>query len=100
MDTPISEITAEQFSDLGGKPMHLLRVGEAPLELRLCEVRMLGTRGPRAAPPFSAVLCAPDGTRLDQGIHRLSHPALGELSLFIVPVGPRPEGPGFEIVFN
>ncbi len=40
-------------------------------------------------------------TPLQQRIHALEHPQLGRLELFLVPVGPGPDGvPRYEAVFN
>ncbi|MCK7594966.1 DUF6916 family protein [Pseudomarimonas salicorniae] len=100
MGIPINEITAEAFADLGGQALALLREDGPPLPLRLCAVRTHVVLGPRAAPPFSAILSAPDGARLGQGMYTLRHPGLGDLALFLVPVGPQADGPGYEVVFN
>lgn len=35
---------------------------------------------------------------LPQGMHRIEHPRLGELELFLVPMGDRP--PEYEAIFN
>jgi hypothetical protein len=36
---------------------------------------------------------------LAQGTYRLSHPQLGELELFLVPLGPAAEGMQYEAAF-
>lgn len=49
---------------------------------------------------FSLVFRGPDEARIPQGIHRLRHPELGEMDLFLVPVGPDDEGARYEAVFS
>jgi uncharacterized protein DUF6916 len=58
--------------------------------------------------PFSVLFCGPLQPVLLQGIYRLEHEHLGELDLFIVPVGPGELGAAgqpqtamrYEAVFN
>lgn len=42
----------------------------------------------------------PSGCFMQQGIHRLTHSQLGEIDLFLVPVGQDLEGFQYEAVFN
>ena len=100
MKIEINEITAAAFAEMGDGDIQLAREGDGVLTLRLCEVKSLGVRGPRPAPPFSATLSAPDGTQLEQGTYAVLHPTLGRLELFLVPIGMQSDGPGYEIVFN
>ena len=59
-------------------------------------------RGKPVRESFSAIWCAPHSCRLPQRIYRLSHPKLEPLDIFLVPIGPDPEGRGMrmEAVFN
>jgi hypothetical protein len=50
--------------------------------------------------PFSLVFRGPLEPLLPQGIHRLEHDALGELDLFLVPIGPDEAGTRYEAVFG
>jgi hypothetical protein len=50
--------------------------------------------------PFSLVFSAPPSPALRQGIHRLEHPDLGILEVFLVPIGPGRDGLRYEAVFN
>ena len=100
MSIAINEITAESFADVGQGNIEIARTDGPPLRLQLCEVKPLGVRGPRLAPPFSVTLSAPDGTQLIQGVYAIEHPTLGRLELLLVPIGRLADGPGYEIVFN
>jgi hypothetical protein len=42
----------------------------------------------------------PTGPILPQRIYRLRHPVMGELDLFLVPIGPDGEGMRYEAVFT
>ncbi|MDR3514460.1 MAG: hypothetical protein P4M00_01490 [Azospirillaceae bacterium] len=67
--------------------------------LTLVAASTLGTvSGPPGVPirtePFQLEFLESQGS-LPQHIHTLSHPVLGDLSIFLVPVGPDPEGKGY-----
>lgn len=46
--------------------------------------------------PFSLVFEGPADRTIGQGIHRLTHDVIGEVELFLVPIGPG----RYEAVFN
>ncbi len=50
--------------------------------------------------PFALLFVGPEVPSLSQGIHRLAHPKLGAMEIFLVPVGPHGDGLGYEAVFN
>lgn len=50
--------------------------------------------------PFSIIFRGPPDCELTQGMYPVSHNKLGELQLFLVPVGPDDKGMCFEAVFN
>jgi len=50
--------------------------------------------------PFSLELLGPPSAVQAQGIYRLAHPGLGDLDLFMVPVGASPAGVSYEIAFG
>jgi hypothetical protein len=94
----IGAITADDFS------RHLnddfrLRAADAELTLRLAEVRRLGA-AVRAGGAFSLVFVVGGGPQLRQAIYPLSHPELGRLDVFLVPIGPVAGGAGYEAVFT
>jgi hypothetical protein len=49
---------------------------------------------------FSVVFRSTSPGHLPQGIYRLDHDVMGSLELFLVPIGPREGGMGYEAVFN
>jgi hypothetical protein len=76
--------------------------GGEPVVLRLDEVTP--GRAQPGAPrenPFSLVFTGPPDQVLGQGLYELSHPVLGTVAIFVVPLGPGPDGrPRYEAIFN
>jgi len=98
--TDLANLTADDFAPHSGS-RYLLRFADAaePIALELVEVNA-AARGPRPGRPFSLVFRGPRNALLPQSIYRLEHDAMGALDLFLVPVGPDPQGMCYEAVFN
>ena len=45
-------------------------------------------------------VAAPKGTALPQSIYPVTHPALGLMEIFLVPVGPLSGGVGYQAIFT
>ena len=74
---------------------------EPPLALEVGEVKLHAAHALREGQPFSVQLVGgPSDRFLPQGTHGFTHPGIGRVELFVVPLGP--EGPSmrYEIVFN
>ena len=67
--------------------------------MTLAEVSRLG-HGYRDGDAFSLLFIAPSGPFLPQAIYPMSHPTLGALEIFLVPLGPRDGGNAYEAVFT
>ena len=50
--------------------------------------------------PFSLVFRSPPGAPMPQRIYRLQHEELGDIELFLVPIGPDADGMCYEAVFS
>lgn len=101
MTTP-ADVSAEQFSECLNETFTISR-DDAQFEARLIDVRRLGGHATRAdQQPFSILFHASDAVNLPQNTYRADHAAIGELDLFLVPVGPDPDHGGmcFEAVFT
>ncbi|WP_052161844.1 hypothetical protein [Hoeflea sp. BAL378] len=94
----IAELTAAHFEPLRDQAFTLTSV-EPPLSLRLIEVQRTG-KGERAGGAFSLLWQSGDGAVLPQGIYAISNDALGEIELFIVPVGRADGGIQYQAVFT
>jgi hypothetical protein len=76
---------------------------EAPTgALTLAEARLLPARfAPEGVrPPFSLIFLGPDENVLPQKLYRLRHEDLGEVTIFLVPVGRDAKGVSYQAVFN
>ncbi len=98
----LQDLTAASFEAHLNTPFQVYYGGDAPLEIQLFEVRQLEPHpGPRAQ-PFSLYFSGPGSPVLRQHIFKLAHAQLGEIELFLVPIGPHPQrgGMSYEAVFN
>jgi hypothetical protein len=93
---------------LRGFESHLstsFRVETSPAEsqdLTLIAAEALPERpGPGRRDPFSLIFRGPMTRRLSQKIHRLAHPEMGAIELFLVPLGPEGdrEGTHYQAMF-
>ena len=69
----------------------------------LVEVKKLkGHAGREGNTPFSVLFHAAEYVEIPQNIYRVENGKIGELELFLVPVGPDPDAGGmcYEAVFN
>lgn len=76
-----------------------IRVPGGELSTTLKEVRRLG-RAIRAGGAFALLFVAPPGPFLKQAIYPVVHPTIGTLELFLVPIGPEPDGNAYEAIFT
>jgi hypothetical protein len=67
--------------------------------LKLAKVEPVGDSG-RAGGAFSLLFVAPKGPWLPQGIYPIGHQGLGTLEIFLVPIGPVPDGNGYQAIFT
>lgn len=75
-------------------------LGAEALFLHLSEVTRSGDANSVSDRPFSLLFHGPHGRRLEQGTLSLSHPGLGSLEIFVVPLGPDARGERYEAIFN
>jgi hypothetical protein len=77
-------------------------IGEAqPMPLVLVEAAALPKPPPQLRQdPFQLKFTGPGPAYLNQMIHRLSHASLGELEIFLVPIGAQGDGFLYQAVFN
>lgn len=77
---------------------------EGSCELKLEEVTHIGAKQARGASrhAFSVLFSGAEDLHLEQRIYRIEHPEIGELDLFLVPLGPDPKDGRslFEAVFT
>jgi predicted glycosyltransferase len=96
------ELRIASFSPHVESDFRVTDLGGAEIVLRLTEAQAgaLQPDAPRVE-PFTLVFTGPALPNLEQGIHRLEHPKLGGLDIFLVPIGYDATGSmRYEAVFN
>ncbi len=98
----LEQLTHNSFSPYLGQTFHV-KLGEDTLELTLLEAVAIGSDpqdGERH--PFSVMFLGPAEPILPQRIYDLEHAEMGNLSLFLVPLGPdrTAQGIRYEAVFT
>ena len=76
-----------------------VRTPNGEVALQLSEVRKLG-QALRKGGAFALLFVSPPGPFLPQATYALTHPGLGTLEMFLVPIGPSGGGNGYEAVFT
>ncbi|MDE2371977.1 MAG: hypothetical protein KGN16_23615 [Burkholderiales bacterium] len=92
----LERLTVDDFAPHLGRPF---ATAGAAVEL----VSATPLRGAPAAgrAPFSLLFRGGAGqAAMPQGLHRLEHPSLGPLELFLVPIGPAGDAMQYEAIFN
>lgn len=99
--TDLTGITVEDFEPLAGSGFTVdsANPAGAPVVLQLVEVQRR-PGGALGRDPFSLTFEGPRSTFLPQGTRRLVHERLGELDLFLVPVGMTEAAYQYEAVFG
>ncbi|GAA3830705.1 DUF6916 family protein [Nocardioides panacisoli] len=97
-------LTYADFTGLVGEVFTLALPDGRKVPLTVEEVSALGRdggAGPDGTPreQFSVVFLGPSDPLLGQGTQELSHGALGDLALFLVPIGADADGVRYEAVF-
>lgn len=98
----LQDLTAATFETLVGTKFRIALGDGGVLELVLSQVeRHEAHPGPRTQ-PFSALFHSPAEAKrfLPQQTYLLEHETLGKLEIFLVPLGPDPQGMRYEAVFN
>ncbi len=96
----LHQLKLDHFTQHLGDTFRYTGAGEESIDLKLSEANGL-TKPPSAErTPFSLLFIGPSEPLLEQQIHTLHHEKLGELSLFLVPLGPGSGGFQYEAVFT
>ena len=100
--TDLNTITLEDFEPCLGQTFMVKPEDADGLELELTQVKPLGAGGPQAGfrQPFSLLFRGPLEPILTQQLLRIENSTLGELLLFLVPIGPDEIGMLYDATFN
>lgn len=94
-----NNFTHQAFNSVLGETVEL-KAGAVCFQARVESVNLLRQNPDQERQPFSVELLADSVDDHGQQIYVLSHPLLGEASLFAVPLGPEKEGMRYQVVFN
>jgi hypothetical protein len=94
----VENLNAKAFADQLHTEFSVCLPGAEPLPIRLYEVAEENS-SPKIE-QFSLLFRGPLVPHCAQGIYSLQHEKMGELSLFLVPVGPDGEGMRYQAVFS
>lgn len=95
----LENITHKVFESILGETIDL-KAGESCFQAKVDSVNLMRENPGQTRQPFSIELLADNTDNFGQQIYELSHPALGDVSLFVVPLGPEEKGMRYQIVFN
>lgn len=95
--TSTSFFSLAVFSAQVGTPFTL--AASIPLTFDLTDATALDPHAPRDS-QFSLILRGPLQPALEQGTYTFTHAQLGELTIFIVPIGRDAAGMSYQAVFN
>ena len=96
--TDLATLDLNTFSPLIGETF-VVETADGEIELVLHEANALG-KAIRQGGAFSLIFRGADDLDLPQQLCRIHYAAIGEISLFLVPIGPLGEGTGYEAVFT
>jgi hypothetical protein len=92
------DLTRSTFDPHVGTRFAVTSTSSAPVELELVEVSDIGDGNHGLN--FRLLFRGPREAALDQGTLTLEHPAIGAVTLFVVPIGADAAGVQYEVVFN
>jgi hypothetical protein len=97
----LATLTHDHCSALVGQMFRVQVAEDQELELTLAEAKKLASARPDQRAPFSLIFRPADPKLyLPQRMYPLTHPQLGTLEIFLVPIRPDGAGARFEAVFT
>jgi len=96
----LETFTLETFAGHEGESFIIRLDDGGVLETRLASARAWGSGSANHRVPFTLTFVAPGTFMLPQRIYRVEHEAIGAFEIFLVPVGPGPDGMQYEAVFT
>ena len=96
----MTTLTRELFSDKVGQTWVIDEPGAPAIELTLAEVEALRNYAKLECEPFVLLFTTRGDFVLPQRSYALRHAALGQMEIFLVPVGREGDVTSYEAVFN
>jgi hypothetical protein len=101
MSELLKQLTRQTFDPLVNQPFQVA-LDPGSLSLDLIECKALGSRQPEEGErePFSLVFQGPPAPALAQQIYAVTHSSIGNIEIFLVPLGPAKGGMKYEAIFT
>lgn len=99
----LERLQSADFTPFLGQHFYIHTEDHGVLESVMTEVSEVGKRPPEGfgrRQAFSVLFRGPKEPILPQRIYRVSHQIMGDLDLFLVPIGPDDVGMVYETIFN
>ena len=97
----LDQITIEDFKELLNQKIPIQFTPSITLDAELIEVNLVKNYSPLERSPFSFVLRTSQKTDYyPQGSYIIKHPTLGDMYLFLVPIGLDSEGTKYQAIFS
>jgi len=94
------DLTRDLFSDKVGQSWVIDEPGAPAIEFTLAEVENLRNFAKLKREPFSLIFTTQGNFVLPQRTYMLRHAELGQMSIFLVPVGRKDDLTSYQAVFN
>jgi hypothetical protein len=90
------------FEDFEQRAGGIFKLSDPAVAFRLEEVTLLPARlaVPDLRPPFSLIFIGPGDMILPQRLYQLTHEEMGEVTIFLVPIGKDDRGVLYQAIFN
>ena len=96
----LDTLTVNDWSACLGQIFQIHSRPEEQLDLQLTSVTPLGAEGGYRRQPYSLLFSGPLTPLLPQAIYPLRNAVLGELGIFLVPLGPAGQTMRYEAIFT
>jgi hypothetical protein len=90
------------FGDFEHRVGSIFTLSDPAVALGLEEATLLSARFgmPDLRPPFSLIFVGPGDMILPQRLYQLTHEEMGEVTIFLVPIGKEDRGVLYQAIFN
>lgn len=96
----LDTLTVSDWSECLGQVFQIHSGPEQQLDLRLVSATPLGAEGGYRRQPYSLLFAGPLAPVLPQAIYPLRNESMGELGIFLVPLGPANQMMRYEAIFT
>lgn len=93
-------LTQDEWTQRLAQDFQVGLAGVDALTMRLVSVKGFQHSSDPSREAYSLLFCGPSQPILPQRTYRIANDAMGELDIFLVPIGPQRDGFGYEAIFN